>query len=921
MKKAFKITLRKKLRILQVAFFFISAFTIQAQTVTAPCNALYPNYTVQSTAQPTNCNQLLQDFIPKPGDRNITVNVNFWVFNDNSGGGRWSACTSTQADNAISQINTIYGSIQPPTEPLATPATVIGDSKIRFVKKSYNQINSTTAYEHIGHMTNGYFINDCNAINIIFCKSDSLSISGGNTYAKPGNYIFMPADTDLDKDSNMRTLDSYLIIPALIHELGHALGLNHTHDVEGYSSTKPVMGPNSCCDLLIADDVDLESDLFYGGTWQVRGNCTTPITYWQFSNNIMSNNDWCRTYLSPLQMAIMHYHLRTDMKGVLSAQGYTAALVVDHHFDHTVGSSETWNNDRYMKGDVIIPSGHLLTISCAVGMPYAGRIIVQPGGQLILNGSATNISGLTWSGIQVGGVTIQDQSFSTGGFATYQGVLYMTSNPHCRISNAENGVKNYLTDTLGAVSWGSIGGIVLANTADFINNTRDVEFYPNTAAPSASSFYNCTFSTDTLLNKDTSGVSVPPLTRVSLWGLEGVKFRGCTFQYNAGSAYADHGTGISGDGAYSVDMNVTTPTVFKNFRQGIYQLGVNPLYLPTIANTQFYDNVVDAVYMSGLTGMVFNSNYVQQPTSATSNGLYLQSCQQYNVRNNTFSVTTSTYKLANGIYATNSKAGAHQIYRNIFNNLHTGIGAVDTNSSADLSTGLKMNCNDFSEVSNTYDIAMMHNSSSPTVKSDQKGPGFGSQSAVRNIYGAANLVSGGENQWYIYSTPSFTINHPSNTQASTQPTPQPDYSDLGVNVSNIGIALVYSVHCLSSLSSSGNNNSGTLTAVECMSNINVYLAGLQSPNPGDVNHFEIEACLGAKLNLFLTDSLVQNKDSVIKLLEGNTGRISNADILTVYAYLKKGDTTGAMTKITALPPSRSAWAALLTQQLTYLQHP
>jgi len=45
-----------------------------------------------------------------------------------------------------------------------------------------------------------------------------------------------------------------------------------------------------------------------------------------------------------------------------------------------------------------------------------------------------------------------------------------------KLSNAQNAIKNYLTDTIGGVTWGSSGGIVLADGAYFTNNNRDVEF-------------------------------------------------------------------------------------------------------------------------------------------------------------------------------------------------------------------------------------------------------------------------------------------------------------------------------------------------------------------------------------------------------------------------------------------------------------
>lgn len=55
-----------------------------------------------------------------------------------------------------------------------------------------------------------------------------------------------------------------------------------------------------------------------------------------------------------------------------------------------------------MKGDIIIQEGKSLRLSCRVHMPKGGKIIVNPGATLILNGCKLhNDCGETWGGIEV----------------------------------------------------------------------------------------------------------------------------------------------------------------------------------------------------------------------------------------------------------------------------------------------------------------------------------------------------------------------------------------------------------------------------------------------------------------------------------------------------------------------------------------
>src|SRR5690606_8938626 len=88
------------------------------------------------------------------------------------------------------------------------------------------------------------------------------------------------------------------------------------------------------------------------------------------SNNLASPGAWGVTheYLSPHQLGIAHFNLRTKFLSYTSASGYTAATITNPAFDHIVagptGTTEVWSTDRYMKGSVIVPAHKTLSITC-----------------------------------------------------------------------------------------------------------------------------------------------------------------------------------------------------------------------------------------------------------------------------------------------------------------------------------------------------------------------------------------------------------------------------------------------------------------------------------------------------------------------------------------------------------------------------
>lgn len=508
----------KNFNVIQLLFLFLFAtgFNLQSQC------SFVNNSSANQTTIPAGCYQFLADFIPHSTDPALQINVQVWLFNETNGTGLWSSNTIANANAMIIQLNSNFSSLQPPNHVVSGVAN-IQDSKIRFVLKGFQAINNSTYFHNPAAAHAQYY--DSNALNIYFIE-DPLT-NTGPAYPIPQNHFPYNSDPLFTDIGNLpfRNLD---------HELCHCLGLEHTWLVPAWDFNGGTFSNTNetCCPTLAPNDYHQEywqNPGVYtpGDEWALQGACNSLGP--KHSNNIMGYNNYCRNYLSPLQMAMMHYHLRTHLTQILTNTSYNNDLVRNQNLDYVVQNGtggETWTTNRYFKGNITVKSGNKLEILCKVGMAQNTHIIVEKGAQLVIGagGELTNISCQYWGGISVQGSTNLPQIVNgTTGFAVNQGVVRVINGG--KISNAENGIKNYTTFSNGNIDWSSRGGVIVGNGGVFENNVRDIEFisYHNSWGNDYSTFTNCQF----LTTKN----SLPyPFVHVTLWDVKGVQFKGCNFE-------------------------------------------------------------------------------------------------------------------------------------------------------------------------------------------------------------------------------------------------------------------------------------------------------------------------------------------------------------------------------------------------------
>ena len=418
-----------------------------------------------------------------------------------------------------------------------------------------------------------------------------------------------------------------------------------------------------------------------------------------------------------------------------------------------ISQNETWNASSIaaldhtydgklqVGGTMRIEAGNTLTINGPFKIEFGenGKIVVERGAKLIVNGTATDPVEFTsaefckkgmWAGMEVWGKRADDNQNSAE-----QGLIRLT---YAKISNARNGI---ITDNSSAnpSGWDYAGGVIKCDYVQFLNNRKSVAFisYHNRGTNSPeinnfSYFRHCSFKVDNYLNdlqyKTADGRPFAGDAQVSMWDVRNVLFENCEFensvshQSSATSPWFDSDT--RGTAIYTIDAGVRllggssignghyyTENTFKGFSDAVrcinttYQDAMDFIW---IDKNRFIDNV-HGVTLEGTSYAQVNRNHFEVPAHEANSyldydmslsrgfnkptGLYMIGSTDFVVQENEFyesgainSATASeSDKFNYGIVVNNSTGstqydvldgtGAAYVYKNKFKNMSVSLQA------------------------------------------------------------------------------------------------------------------------------------------------------------------------------------------------------------------------------------------------------
>ena len=525
--------------------------------------------------------------------------------------------------------------------------------------------------------------------------------------------------------------------------------------------------------------------------------------------------------------------------------GDSAQILVSEKSSFTISRGADFTGG--IAAEIVVDSLSTLYVYDTAKLRREARIIVRPGGKLIMNGGTlTNAcDGEMWQGIIVEG----DSTLRQGALA--QGNVILTN---ATIENARDAICTRGADNDPMLE--HTGGIIQATNTLFRNNRRSVEFlrYENhttggAVTDNASYFTRCTFIIDN--DNFFANNNVTFENHVTMWKVRGVKFNGCTFRNEAAIASGSvQGKAIYTDEAGFIAKRVcpqvsnfdpcvcnayggdtVTRCSFKGFFNAVHASNNNASYTVTLDNCDFSDNYIGVCLAAADNAQVSFCDFnLTSPVSFC--GLSLNSSTGYTVEDNNFHQQSGSHT-AYGIQVSSSGTAENIIRRNEFSGLSFGCVVQGINAALTKPSipGLQFECNSFMNC--IYDIR----TNSAHIRGQQGSPSKGTDNNfVGTTYSSLSL-SNTNNITYYYSTP---------------PTSHTPYSpSSGVTTNSTASAN----SCASTLCGGGMvNPKGALALSQYLSMAEEYAALVETLRG-------VETCHGASLQTDATDPQDETDDA------------------------------------------------------------
>ncbi|MBC8319243.1 MAG: S8 family peptidase [Bacteroidetes bacterium] len=572
---------------------------------------------------------------------------------------------------------------------------------------------------------------------------------------------------------------------------GGITSFNHYSEVDLCAPGYNMYGP----DRVILDSIDPATGdtVYYPNPWPYHGSNTGTSYSAPITAGVAALIKSINPCLAPEDVQII---IKSTTDSIVDAGSYTGEIGTgrlnaykavklayeSYRFqNYTIHADEdlTWNDVHFIDTLYIEPNGKL-TINADCFFNTGGSAIVDTLALLTVNNaSLTTTCNNMWYGIQVWGNSNASQYPDTS-YNYIQGRLVLNG---ATIENAHEAVSLWKDG-----DYNSTGGYVIAENSSFINNRRAVAFmsyhnyHPISLDPAEnfSRFNNCDF----LVNESYLNDS-PFHGMVSLWDVEGVSFKGCTFVNDRDSIYDGSGNliddSLTGFGLWSVDggyevaylcTSQTSPcpaqdidsTRFEKLEYGIHAINTNSKNTISVKSSVFDANIT-GLYTSALMQPTiifntFNVNAVDTASNQIYGGVYLDNYTTgFILEENLFKdgqgvigggVGATIHSV--GVCVNNSGGGNEQVYNNTFEDLYVGVLAQNYNRSReDGSSGLEILCNEFFNIE--FDIAVTADYPADImagIKKNQGSDGSGITDPAGNIFSPYNEQTTLE-AWDIYT--------------------------------------------------------------------------------------------------------------------------------------------------------------------------
>lgn len=369
------------------------------------------------------------------------------------------------------------------------------------------------------------------------------------------------------------------LYPTFMHELGHTLGLHHTYYFGSECST-------SAADFLYDVFGYNTSFCYYPDDTVASCNPYLPENKNKCSNNLMGRKWQQQVYLSPTQLGRMH---RTAHLGNVSR--YLYPLNPPGQDPWQITSDQQWDFGIRIYQDIIVKAGKTLTITCEVQMPPGGRITVEKGAKLVLDGGTiTSYHEKTgWHGIQLyGDITKPPYAYNQGSFEMKNDAT---------IEYAYDGVQDF-TD---GVDFG--GGIIQVSNSTFKDCRRAIELndYPGYPRGSSCTISNMKFLTTNPRAQTNTNLQNFPM--VSSYNERDVLISNCIFKNTIPLSTPLFDAGRRNRAIYSEDAGFRIEACsFKGYKEAI-NIGNH-------SNHPFRSvKVMNCSFDSVATGILFADNF------------------------------------------------------------------------------------------------------------------------------------------------------------------------------------------------------------------------------------------------------------------------------------------------------------------------